>query len=351
MERANRLKIRVLKGLAAVGAIALAVIGYFAFSERGQDLLLEKLTAAAAAAPPVSGIDGLGVFMCGTSSPMPSADRSQACVAVIAGDRVFVVDAGAGSAGTATLGRVPLQDLSGVLFTHFHSDHIAALYDFNLNSWVAGRAAPLTVMGPAGVDRVVEGMNAAYELDRGYRVAHHGADLLPPELGVMRSLVIEPGVVLEDDGLRITAFAVDHAPVSPAVGYRFEYRGRSVAVSGDAVVDESLRQGVQGVDLLLQDAISLPIMTALERANAEVGNTRMQTILTDIQDYHASTASLGELVDDLGVSMLAIYHLVPPPPAKVMERIFRRDLPPGTLLTEDGMIFDLPADSDEIVVR
>ena len=75
--------------------IAVLVIGYLGFTERGQDLLLDRLTAAAAAAPPLSAVDGLRVFMCGTSSPMPSADRAQACVAVIAGDRLFVVDAGA----------------------------------------------------------------------------------------------------------------------------------------------------------------------------------------------------------------------------------------------------------------
>ena len=342
---------RLLKGLVAVAAMALLVIGYFTLTERGQDLLLERVAVIGAAAAFPPDVDGLRVFMCGTSSPMPALDRAQACVTVIAGDRVFVVDAGAGSAGTATYGLVPLEDLSGVLLTHFHSDHIAALYEFNLNSWVAGRASPLTVMGPAGVDQVVEGMNATYELDRGYRVAHHGPDLIPPELGVMHARVIEPGVVLEEDGLRITAFTVDHAPVSPAFGYRFDYRGRSVALSGDAVVDESLRQAVRGADLMLQDAISLPIVTALEQANAELGNTRLQRILTDIQDYHAPTGSLDELVEELDVSQLAIYHLVPPPRGRVLERIFRRDLPPGTLLAEDGMVFDLPVNSDEIVVR
>jgi ribonuclease Z len=342
---------RLFKGLTAFGAMGLLAVGYLVFTERGQDFLLDKLTSVAAAGTFPEEVDGLRVFMCGTASPMPTRGRAQACVTVIAGDRVFVVDAGAGSAGVAAVGRVPLQNLSGVFLTHFHSDHISALYDFNLNSWVAGRSAPLTVMGPVGVARVVEGMNAAYGLDHGYRVAHHGADLLPPDLGVMQARVIEPGVVLDEDGLRVTAFAVDHSPVSPAVGYRFEYRGRSVAVSGDAVVDESLRQGVRGVDLLLQDAISLPIVTALQRANAELGITRMESILHDIQDYHAPTVSLDELVSELGVSQLAIYHMVPPPQGGLMKRIFRRDLPPGTLLTEDGMIFDLPADSDEIMVR
>lgn len=342
---------RILKVLAALGGVVLLVIGAFTFSERGQDILLERGAGAGVGAPPLEGIDGLRVFMCGTSSPLPAPGRAQACVAVLAGDRLFIVDTGAGSAAVATMGLLPLQDLSAVLLTHFHSDHIAALYEFNLNSWVAGRPAPLPVMGPVGVEQVVEGTNAAYELDRGYRIAHHGADLLPPELGVMQPRVIEPGMVFDQDGLRITAFAVDHAPVEPAVGYRFDYRGRSVSISGDAVVDESLREAVRGSDLLLHDALSLPIISALEQATADVGNTRLERIMADIQDYHASTVSLEELTADLGLGQLAAYHLVPPPRNGIMERIFRRDLPPGTVLTEDGMIFDLPAGSDEIVVR
>ena len=151
-------------------------------------------------------------------------DSDRHCpIAVVTAEHFFLFDVGARSPLRIAQAGLPMDRIDGVFLTHFHSDHIAALYEFNLNSWVAGRASPLMVMGPVGVDRVVEGMNAAYELDRGYRVTHHGADLLPPELGVMEARVIEPGVVLDDDGLRITAFAVDHAPVDPAVGYRFDY--------------------------------------------------------------------------------------------------------------------------------
>lgn len=333
------------------GVLALLVIWYFIGTDRGQNLLLERLAPVAVSRVPPSPPDGLRVFMCGTSSPLPAPDRDQTCVAVIAGDRTYVVDTGAGSARSAVLAGLRLENLSAILLTHFHSDHIAALYDFNLNSWVAGRPAPLPVIGPIGVERVVEGVNAMYELDRGYRVAHHGADLLPPELGLLHAQTIQPGVILEEDGLRITAFTVDHSPVSPAVGYRFDYRGRSVALSGDAVVDDNLRENVRGADLLLQDAISLLIVTALETAAGNAGNSRLQKILHDIQDYHAPTASLGELVTAADVSQLAIYHFVPPPRGRIMRRVFERDLPPGTILTTDGMTFDLPAGTDEILIR
>ena len=81
--------------------------------------------------------------------------------------------------------------MRGILVTHYHSDHISDIGDFNLNSWVAGRPKPLQIIGPEGVDRIVEGLNITYELDRGYRVAHHGAELLDPELGILQARTME----------------------------------------------------------------------------------------------------------------------------------------------------------------
>jgi ribonuclease Z len=291
--------------------------------------------------------NGLQVFMCGTSSPLPAPDRAQACVAILAGKALYLIDAGAGSAQVATLAGLPLERLEAVFLTHFHSDHIAAVPEFNLNSWVAGRAQPLAIIGPAGVVEVVDGLNAAYRLDRTYRVAHHGAELLAPELGAMQSILMEGGEALTFGDLTVTSFAVNHDPVRPAVAYRFDYRGRSVVVSGDAIVNQSLIDFAADADLLLQDTLSLPIIKTLEEVSA---GTRMERILHDIQDYHAHASDLAALVDQSRVGQLAIYHLVPPPSNALFEKIFSRELPDGTIITEDGMIFELPAGSENVRV-
>jgi len=174
----------------AGGILLLAMaIGLWSWNSRiGQAWLLEKVVTAAMQRPsPMTQYDGLKVFLCGTSSPLPAPGRAQACVAVLAGESLFLVDAGAGSAQVATLGRLPLERLEAIFLTHFHSDHIAALPEFNLNSWVAGRPGPLSVYGPRGVTQVVDGLDDAYSLDLRYRVAHHGEELLPPNLGVMEA--------------------------------------------------------------------------------------------------------------------------------------------------------------------
>jgi ribonuclease Z len=295
----------------------------------------------------MSKFDGLKVFLCGTSSPLPALDRAQACVAVLAGESLYLVDAGAGSAQVAAIGRLPMERLDAVFLTHFHSDHIAALPEFNLNSWVAGRPRALAVFGPAGVSEVVDGLNDAYRLDLKYRVAHHGEELLAPDLGVMEAKLMEAGTVVDFGDLSITSFQVNHDPVRPAVGYRFDYRGRSVVISGDATVTPGLIDAATDADLLLQDSLSLPIIKSLEKA---ASGSRMEKIFFDIQDYHAHTSDLSALVEQSGVRQIALYHLVPPPQNALFEKIFSRDLPEGTIVSEDGMIFALPAGSEDVSV-
>lgn len=317
-------------------------------SRAGQDWLLEKAASVAMTQPPpMSEYDGLQVFLCGTSSPLPDPNRAQACVAVLAGEALYVVDAGAGSARVATLGRLPLERLEAVFLTHFHSDHIAALPEFNLNSWVAGRPNPLSVFGPPGVAEVVDGLNAAYRLDSTYRIAHHGEELMRPDLAEMQANLMEAGTERIFGELTVTSFEVNHDPIRPAVAYRFDYRGRSVVISGDAVVSAGLVDAATDADLLLQDTLSLSIIKALEEISA---GTRMEKILHDIQDYHAHAGDLSGLVEQSGVRQLALYHLVPPPSNALFKKIFTRDLPAGTVITEDGMVFELPGGSADINV-
>lgn len=294
--------------------------------------------------------DGLKITLCGTSSPLPAPGRAQACIEVETRDHLYIVDAGSGSAATAQLSGIPLDKMRGILLTHYHSDHISDIGDFNLNSWIAGRPAPLQIIGPEGVDRIVEGLNITYELDRGYRVAHHGAELLNPELGVMQSRTIGEGIIVDEDGLRITAFEVSHPPIDPAFGYRLDYGGRSVVISGDSLVTDKIVNIADGADVVLHDAMALQLVQGAEAMSRGAGNTRIAAVLRDIQDYHATTADLARLAAEATIGQLALYHLVPAPRNAMAIAAFNGDLPDGALITEDGMVISLPVGSKEITV-
>ena len=342
---------RVGLALAFVAAVVAGAAWYLAATSRGQDMALATSIPLLFGEAPVVSFDGLRVFVCGAASPLGAPGSAQTCVAVLAGEQLYIVDAGAGAAATFQFAGESLAPLQALLITHFHSDHITGIPDVNLNSWVMGRAMPLQVVGPVGVERVVAGFNEALALDYGYRVAHHGAELLPPELGPMQAKVIDNGVVLDRHGLVVTAFPVDHSPVAPAVGYRFDYGGRSVVISGDTVVTDTLRSAAQDADLLLHDVLSRPIVRALEAAARSTGRLRQAKVLADIQSYHAGADELGELADRAAVGQLALYHFVPVPSNFLMRRIYQRELPKDAVLTVEGTVFELPRGSDEIRIH
>ncbi len=296
--------------------------------------------------------NALRVFVCGSASPLGNApDRAQTCLAVIAGERMFLVDVGAGAARNVARARLPMQNLEGVIITHYHSDHIADLPGVNLNSWVAGRAEPMQVIGPQGIEQVVGGFNQAYALDRSYRTAHHGLALLPPEAGGMTARSIEVGTIYEEGGLTITAFEVDHPPIEPAFGYRFDYLGRSVVISGDSNATDAIAQAAKGADLLFHDAMLLPVLEQLESMLTAAGNERLLKIVQDVQDYHAPTTDVVELAKAAGVKQVAFYHLVPAPANEMMVNQFTAGLDGNVVVTADGMLFELPQGSEAIEQR
>lgn len=333
------------------GAVMLAGAGgvFLYNTEDGQDFLL-RFGMKSLLSPPPAIPPGLRVVICGSASPLGNdRNRAQACIAVVTAKHFLLFDTGAGSPLRIAEARLPVDRLTGVFLTHYHSDHISGLPDVNLARWVRGRSGPLEVYGPPGVETVVEGFNLAFSLDRGYRVAHHGPELLPPGSGILKALTFTPGeVVWQDDELRVTSFPVSHPPIEPAVGYRVDYMGRSVVISGDSNASESLFRAAKGADILLHDALSLNLLEPMIEAATELGVPRLPTIMTDVIDYHAEIMTLPERASAAGIRQLAYYHLVPGPPNSLTERVFRRGLPPEVLLVEDLQIFDLPPHSDEI---
>jgi len=305
------------------------------------------------AADPVAGLsDGLHVAVVGSGSPLPDRQRGNPCAAVIAGGRIFVVDAGERSAETMNRMQLAPSRIAAVLLTHFHSDHIGGLGTVNLQRWVADAAdTPMRVLGPSGVERVVAGFNEAYALDNSYRTGHHGPEVAPPSGA---SMVAEPfsipegedaAVVLDEDGLKVTAFTVEHPPIEPALGYRFDYRGRSAVISGDTNYTPGLIRVARGADLLLHDALSIELLKLVEDAAGKAGLEMRRRILADVADYHATAPQAADAARESGVGALAITHIVPPLPLKGLEAIFLGDAREhfgGELwLARDGDIYSL----------
>lgn len=303
--------------------------------------------------------DGLHVILCGAGGPMPDPKRSGPCVAVIAGETLVSIDAGSGGSRNLATMQFPLGDISAQLLTHFHSDHIDGLGEMAMMRWVnTANTSPLPVYGPQGVENIVNGFNMSYGADAIYRNAHH-TDLVAPLSGKgMTAHQFTPPTdgelltVFEKDGLKISAFTVDHEPVHPAVGYRFDYKGRSVVISGDTAKSANLEQLSKGVDLLVHEALNREMVGIMEAAAKKNNVKTLEKIFFDITDYHASPVEVAEIARDAQVGHLMYYHIVPALVAPGMESLYLKgvsDTYDGPVtLGEDGSMISLPANSQNI---
>lgn len=316
-------------------------------------LIKKKLPGIVGADPVADLDDGLHVAIVGSGSPLPDNKRGNPCVAVIVNGRVHVVDTGERSSETLNQMGVDAGRIETVLLTHFHSDHIGGLGSVNLQRWVAERSdSPLRVFGPPGVDRVVTGFNEAYALDSSYRTAHHSEALADPTTSAMVAEEFPvpaagtSDLVLEQDGLTITAFEVDHSPVGPVVGYRFDYKGRSAVISSDTVYSENLVEASRETDLLVHDALSYELLMMVSDASKEAGLKNRGQILAEVTDYHATAPQAADAAQKAGARALAITHIIPPLPLKGLEEVFLADAPQrfdGPLwLASDGDLYSLP---------
>lgn len=346
--------------LAALAVIILAVSGiaYFFRDELVISLVRRALEKQMNADSLRDLQDGLHVGLCGAGSPIAAADRSGPCVMVVAGKRFFIIDAGNGSTRNINLmGFLPGQ-IEAVFLTHFHSDHIDGLGELMLQRWVtASNASPLPVYGPRGVERVVEGFNRAYEIDRGYRIVHHGPKVVPPSGFGGQARAFDPPddkgrvTLIDDGGLTIVAFSVNHAPVKPAVGYKISYKNRTVVISGDTVRCAAVERESRGVDLLVHEAQSMKLVRMIEAAS-KAGRPNVSSIMKDIRSYHTSPEEAADMARVAGVKYLLLYHITPPLPVSLLEGPFlggsRRIFSGPIRIGRDGDFVSLPAGSAEI---
>jgi len=275
-------------------------------------------------------------------------------VAVKAGKLHLVFDAGSGGARNLTRMRFPLGAIDALLLTHFHSDHIDDLGELAMLRWVnAANTAPLPVLGPPGTAAVVAGFNTAYSADARYRSAHHGDTVAPfSGHGMQATEFAVPAagdsvVVLAREGVTVRMFAVNHTPVDPAVGYRVDYAGRSVVISGDTARSASLERVAKGADLLVHEALSPAMVAAMHRAAVAANRPIIAKVTTDIPGYHSSPVDAAKSATAAGVQHLLLYHVVPPLLLPGMEAAFLEGVPEAfsgpVTLGVDGSLFSLPA--------
>jgi ribonuclease Z len=165
-----------------------------------------------------------------------------------------VFDCGRGCTTRLWQLKVPLGTVK-LFITHLHSDHAVGIPDLWLTGWLGQpygrRKEPFRVWGPKGTEGMMSYLEKAYQGDISIR-RESGTILSPQQVAIVAKDFTE-GVVYDENGVRITAFKVKHAGIKEAFGFRVDYKGRSVVISGDMAPNENFIKHAQGADVVIHE--------------------------------------------------------------------------------------------------
>jgi ribonuclease Z len=257
----------------------------------------------------------------GTGSPPPNPDRRGPATLITLGDTRLLVDAGSGVGAQLVRAGVRPHDWPPILITHHHSDHTIDLGHLLITRWIVGQNAPLEIFGPAGTRRQIDRLLQYLDWDIETRRAHMH-ERRPPEVRVTE---IEEGKVLERGGVTVSAFLVDHGPVKPAFGFRFDGGGRSIVVSGDTRPCESLARSSAGVDCLVHECCEMTKTSWYPGCGWPTREDKVR----DLASYHTQPDDLGHVAAAVQPKALVITHLMPGSvPAELQAAVRRRYVGP-----------------------
>jgi ribonuclease Z len=256
--------------------------------------------------------DEIKLTFLGTGAPRPSLERYGPSILVEAGNHKLLVDAGPGmrerlfQAGGFEI----LTDVNRILITHLHFDHTISAPGLWLAGWLFGRKVPMEVWGPEGTAAMMNHFVAAYDWDVRYRtvvgVHEAGSELIAHD--------VEPGVIFDEDDLKITAFNVEHMPINietgaslglegATLGYRIDYKGRSVLFSGDTrstPASDIITVG-KGVDVLIHET---QVPAPGDSPEAKLANVSMVV--------HSSPEQVAYVFEQTQPRLGVYSHIIPP---------------------------------------
>jgi len=274
----------------------------------------------------------LRVTLLGTGSPQPRMDRFGPSILVEAGQKKLLFDCGRGATQRIEQIRIPFTEIDALFLTHLHSDHVVGIPDLWLTGWARGRKVPFQVWGPAGTKEMMSHLMEAFQFDIQIRQED---DKLPARGVDVLAKAIEQGVVYDNAGIKVTAFTVDHGQVKPALGYRIDFAGHSVVLSGDTRYSENLIHFSQGADVLIHEVID---PEAFRSKNPSVSEERFRAIA----GHHTTAEQAGTIFSRVKPKLAVYSHIVPGDTTNLLP-LTRKTYSGPLAVGEDLMSFEIGA--------
>ncbi|GAB3571033.1 hypothetical protein GCM10027445_25700 [Amycolatopsis endophytica] len=269
-----------------------------------------------------------------------------------------MVDAGAGVGPQLRRARLgnwksrlwgPLDGLRAIFVTHLHSDHVCDLNNLLGNGLAngLGLGGPVTVWGPGdrgqlpparpgsspsavapdsptpGTSEMVESLLRTFATDYNDRLFEQGIEgtdgfITGRDVPIPQRYLADPNgdphprmspvPFYEDDRVRVSATLVQHAPIFPALAFRFDTDDGSIVFSGDTGPSDNLVELACGADILVHEVIDGDWVAAdFPSPRGPVD----EAIYRHLVGKHTLIEDVGPIAERAGVPTLVLNHLVP----------------------------------------
>lgn len=214
----------------------------------------------------------------------------------------LVVDCGMGVTRALVQAGMDLRQLSQIVITHLHSDHVLELGPLIHTAWTTGLKNPVDIWGPAGLRNYWDGFMASMAYDSDLRVADEGR---PPLRDLVRLHLLDEGP-FQIGPISARALRVPHPPVTDCFALRLDAEGKSLCLSADTAPFTPLADLARDADLLLHEAM-LP-----EGLEAIIAKTGMgDQLRAHLTNSHSTADAAARIATQASAKHLAFYHLIP----------------------------------------
>jgi ribonuclease BN (tRNA processing enzyme) len=294
----------LLAGLTAVPVLSATI-------ERGaaQPAVGSRWTAQQAQAA-LKDAKGTKLVLLGTAGgPLPGRSREMTSHVMLSNGAAYVLDCGMGVTNQYARTGIPFSALKSIFLTHHHPDHNIEYGPLLIVGWIQGLPLDVRAFGPPPLKQMTEDFMRAYE----QTVDFWAEDFhMKPLVSVNVQEVSEAGPVMQDGNVKVSSIVVEHPPVKPALGYRFDFKDRSIAFSGDTAPLDAVAKMAKGADVLVHETMYFPaVENEIKERIAHGWPVKFEAFMAHMKADHTPCEDVGRIAQEAGVKTLVLSHLVP----------------------------------------